>query len=842
MKKKTYELFSRTSFVGILPFVAIFLAIMVSCKSSHSVRDIKASRDPYYGAFIPQTIKVKVPTTTDDALTKGLFMLSRYSNIELPYIEGSETGSAVVSEQVTFTHAETIRPNLDAGRATNLSEVQHLNEVVVVAKSRFTPEQNGRVNIDFIVRVPKEMLSPNFRITLSPKVFHNDSIVPLDDVVLKGGAFAKKQKQDYIDYDNFLKSIVDASDYDSVFVDYDGVRKDITFQQEFYYRQYHKEWSRQSDFEEWRASKSDAEALMEARQLGFDRKSYHENIRKARQRAMQEVAKGRDTTGFFARYMNNAMKPKNVRQAQIKVEQRDDFRIDFFKEYSKRAKEQSLRDWAMGKDTVGSFARYMRGVDKNMSKLVLEGEDMSKIPEKFRDLYKTNRDMSQIGNQAFTEQDSVEIAQSRYKFEDIALNEMKKERREEKKREMIVFPYEEKTRLDTVIQTDRDFVFYYKQDYPVAAGLRRLRLTIDGTVDAVDKSRFVQPKADTLSYFISSLSQLADLSLIKETKTEHRDAYSTLVTYPKFHSKRSKEFSVNHADNKTQIDTVINSYRTFTSGKYVMDSVVLRVTTSLDGTYNENETASLNRANALKSYLASTLGVRNDIFKIRPASEDWNTLARLVTQRNDLTNKSEILDLLTNAVHPDQCEDEIKKKYPEDFNIIRREIYPKLNKAEIVFNMTRPDLTEEVVTRVETRPDYDRALKHLQDREYWEALEILSKYADFNTALCLVCMGYNQQAFNLLEKLKQTGNTEYLLAVLAIRSNDDSKAIAHLKKACELDPTKAYRIPLDPEVSALARKYNLQNELTISSSGSALDIEGDEGRAVFDDPVEPVQE
>ncbi|WP_029904642.1 hypothetical protein [Prevotella sp. 10(H)] len=830
MKKETYKLLPRISFTHALSLSVVAFTVMFSCSTSKSVREIRASREQYPNS-IPQTVKVKVPVTKDDALTKELFMYSQAKrpNIELPYIEGMDKGSVIVSEEVTYTNAESISQSKpDANKVTNLSEVQHLNEVIVTAKSRFTPEQNGKVNVDFIVRVPKELLSTNFRMIVSPKLLHNDSVVPLKDVVIKGQEFSNKQKQSYADYEAFLNSIVDRAHYDSVFVDYDGVKQDMEFQQNFYYNQYHKEWSRQADFEEWKASKDDAEALMIARQTGYDQKVYYENVRKAREKAMKEVAKGKDTTGFFARYMKSVSKPGDLKKGRKVVEQKNDYRLDFYKEYSDRAKEQVMRDWAAGKDTVGAYARYMKGFDKNLKTLMLEGDDMDKIPERFRDIFREGRNMAEIKNQYLTEKDSVEIAKSRYKYDEIAINEMKRERKEEKRKEIIIFPYEEDTRIDSVVTTDRDFVYYYKQDYPVTPGMRRLRLVMDSKVDAIDKSQFVPSVSDTLSYFISSLSQLADSSLIAKTTTVHRDVYNSMVIYPKFAPGRAN-FNINYKDNKDQTEKVLNTYRTFTGeGKLIMDSVVIRVSTSLDGSYDDNVELSMKRANALKDYFSKTLGNKAEmamIFKTRYSGEDWNTMARLIMKRTDMQNKSEILDMLTQAVNPDQSELEIKKNYPTDYKIIVDSIYPQLNKADIVFNMTRPGMTEEVKVNTEIRPDYAQALRYLQDREYWKALDILQAYPDYNTALCLVCMGYNAKALELLEGLKQTGNTEYLLAILSIRAGNDNQAITHLLKACELDPTKVYRAPLDPEIFGLVRKYKLQDQMESKAAASEIPIE-----------------
>jgi hypothetical protein len=822
MKKSINKLFLPVRTMSLLSAVAIIVLVMASCKSQRSVKEIRAARDGV--DYVPEKVKVKVTKTTADAMTKGLFMQSKRPNIELPYIEGGDLkGVRTVSEEVTFTNSEVIpRSGTESGKETNLSEVQHLNEVVVTAKSRFTPEQNGRVNVDFVVKVPKEILSTNWRVTMNPILLHNDSVVPLKSVVLKGQDFYDKQKQDYADYDEYVKSIVGKSDYDSIFLDHKGVRDDINFQQKFYYGQYHKEWSRQTDYEDWKSKKDDAEALIAAKQVGYDQKTYHENARKARERIMKEHAKGKDTTGLFNKYMKNVTKPEDLKKGKIKVEQKDDYRIDFYKEYSRRARERVMDDWAKGKDTIGAFNRYMKGFDKNMKTMVLEGEDMRRVPERFRDLYRSGRKMDEITNQSLSDKDSIEIAKHRYLFEDIALNEMKQERREDKKEEMIVFPYELNTRLDSVVQSDRDFTFYYKQDYPVSPGMKRLRLTMSSKVDAVDRSSFTQPQSDTLSYFISSLSQLVDTSLIVKTTTLHRDVYNSMLIYPKFAAGKAV-FNAGYRDNKAETDKVLDTYRTFTGeGKLLMDSVVLRISTSLDGEYEKNIELSKKRVEALKAYFVKALGANTeDVFKIRYSGEDWNTMARLVVKRTDLPNKAQILEMLTQAVNPDQCEAAIKKDYPQDYKIIRDSIYPMLNKADVIFNMTRPGMADEITVNKEERPEYAQALQYLQDREYWKALDILSNYPDYNTALCLVCMGYNAKALDLLESLQQTGNTEYLLAILAIRSGDDDKAITHLLKACELDPSKAYRAPLDPEVAAFVKKHRLQDRLNAGSEAAS---------------------
>lgn len=755
----------KSGFRTITTYVSVSTLLVVaiySCKSSNSVRDIKASRGENTTSSFSYSSKAP-----KEAMVKPLFMQSKRANIELPFQEKSRLGtsSATLSEEVSYINPEKIIDDAQSNKSTSLSDVQLLSEVVVTAKSRFTPERNGRVSVDFILRVPKEILSENWRVTLSPKLFHNDSIIPLKDVVLKGSTFLAKQEQDYKDYDAYVKSIVGKEDYDNVFFDKAATNKDIRNRQNLYYEEYYKEWSKQMEYEKWKTEKSKFDATQLAKLKGY------------RQR--------------------------------------------FQNEYVRKAREQVIRDMARGKDTVGLFDKYMQKFNKNTKSLVLDGDDFEinymKLPAKFRDAYEAGRTLEDIMNNVMTEADSVEIAQNRYLFEAIAENEMKASRKEDVAKELIPFPYEEGFRLDSIIDGGTDFIYLYKQDHPVTVGLKKLKLTMDGKVEAIDRSRFVMQPADTLSYFISSLSQLADTSLIYKRTKLHRDAYNRQTAYIKFPPTKT-DFNLNFGNNKEEINNLLNTYRTFTKNNmFTMDSIVLRVNTALDGPYDNNYSLSLKRANSLKNYFIKNLSGEiinpESIIKIEARGEDWNTLAKEIQSRNDIINKTQILSLLEGAIHPDETEKVIKKDFPDDYKTIRDSIYPLLNRVDFEFNMHRPDMAEETRIDVQERPDYDKGLQLLMDREYWKALEILSDYPDYNTALCLVCMGYNAKAKEILDGLPVTGNNEYLRAILSIRAGKDQEAINHLMKSCELDISKVYRAPLDPEISALIRKYNLEKQI-----------------------------
>ena len=111
------------------------------------------------------------------------------------------------------------------------------------------------------------------------------------------------------------------------------------------------------------------------------------------------------------------------------------------------------------------------------------------------------------------------------------------------------------------------------------------------------------------------------------------------------------------------------------------------------------------------------------------------------------------------------------------------------------------------------REDYAEGIKLLREKEYMDALEKLAKYADYNTALALVCLGYNDKAQEVLEALPETGKNEYLLAIVKARKQNTNEAAKHLQRACQLNPELYARTKLDSEVRELADQLNLWDTL-----------------------------
>lgn len=116
--------------------------------------------------------------------------------------------------------------------------------------------------------------------------------------------------------------------------------------------------------------------------------------------------------------------------------------------------------------------------------------------------------------------------------------------------------------------------------------------------------------------------------------------------------------------------------------------------------------------------------------------------------------------------------------------------------------------------------EYAEALRLLSERQYRQALPILEKRPDYNTALCLTQLGYHKEASALLDQLPVDSRKEYLHAVVSARQGDDYLAVEHMLAACRMNPNLVLRIPLDPELSDLIPKFfGLRMELDRIAEG-----------------------
>lgn len=371
----------------------------------------------------------------------------------------------------------------------------------------------------------------------------------------------------------------------------------------------------------------------------------------------------------------------------------------------------------------------------------------------------------------------------------------------------------ENSRIDTITRSDSTIFYHYSQELETDEA-RSIKVMLQGRVFAMDRSEMQLPLSDTLNFNISSMVQFIDTTTRYKLKVIERQVEENFSAKIDFVKGRARVDTIN-PNNKLEIAKVNDIIKKLTySGELVLDSITMTATSSPDGAYQFNAELAEKRAHALKSFFAK---VNDDpeaidtLFKVHWIPEDWDRLTKLIKKDTRLANKGEIEQIISEISNPDLRERTIRKKFPIDYAYLKESVYPELRTVEFNFNLHRRGMVKDTMHTTEVDSTYLMARELLNQRKYIEALPILAEYEDFNYAICLMSLGYDSRAIQILERTPRTSNREYLLAILSSRVNNDSEAVKYYLSSCELDDTKAFRGALDPELNKLIQKYKLND-------------------------------
>lgn len=437
--------------------------------------------------------------------------------------------------------------------------------------------------------------------------------------------------------------------------------------------------------------------------------------------------------------------------------------------------------------------------------------DEAIVPGKYRMFLSGEYDFKR---KEITPEDSARIAERFFDYRRMAENERKKELAETKFKEYVRFPMES-ARLDSVVKTGSDFKYYYQQEIVADEDIKRLDLTLDGRIVALDESTFGLPPSDTITYFISSMLQFADKTPRYKLRVVERKAEVGLISYISYKSGASA-VDETLGDNKSELDKIFETIEKLTfSGELLMDSISMVASASPEGNSALNMSLSRARAEALKRYLSQRTDDKHGIDTLLSArwiGEDWERLRKKISSSEDIKNKAAILDIISAESNLDVRELSIRNRYREDYDYIREYLYPELRVVSFRFSLHRRDMVKDTIHTTVIDDYYVRGMDLLERRKYKEALVILSDYNDYNTAICLMSLGYDNRALEILMEAADESNRNYLLAILATRLRREEEAVRYLMRSVEQDETKIYRGRLDPEINRLITAYGLFNE------------------------------
>ncbi|MGN1221037.1 MAG: hypothetical protein ACI4TU_08865, partial [Candidatus Cryptobacteroides sp.] len=366
-------------------------------------------------------------------------------------------------------------------------------------------------------------------------------------------------------------------------------------------------------------------------------------------------------------------------------------------------------------------------------------------------------------------------------------------------------------RLDTVLVSDHgEFTYRYVHTFRSRPKLKKVVVTLNGELYENGEKKFDLPFDEPLTYYISSLSSLADKTpkyriIVLERMV--RDNTKVLVDFQQ--GKAVLDTAI--GDNASELRRLRKCIDDVASrNEFDLDSLVIIASCSPEGPYKTNSRLSAARSETMRKYISDYVP---DEWKDRMVTaelpENWPQLKKLVASDTliDASVKEKMLDLMQKTRDYDLLEKKISTL--SQYRYLREKIYPKLRSVSFDFHLHRVGMVKDTVHTSELDTVYMSGLKALEDLDYKEAVRILRPYADYNAALALMAADYNHTALELLNKMKDdNAKVCYLKAVLLARSRQMQEALKYLELSIAYDQSMEYRANLDPELDELIKQRN----------------------------------
>ena len=371
----------------------------------------------------------------------------------------------------------------------------------------------------------------------------------------------------------------------------------------------------------------------------------------------------------------------------------------------------------------------------------------------------------------------------------------------------VKFPYPEDVRLDSLVEGRSTVTYYYSQAVKTDETSKKMLVTLQGQVLAVDDSAYRLPPSDTLSYVVSSMLSFVDT--VPRYRIKVIDKFVTVEdrNYIQFFVGDTRVVDT-LGDNRRQLDKISGLMRQIVEQQeFYVDTITLTAASSPEGAYTFNARLSQGRAAALKRYLVRRYGKSIDtILTVRWVAEDWQELTNRIRTDREIGNRDAILELIAWEKNPDRREQAIRQQFPKEYAYIRSVIYPQLRAVNFRYNLRRKGMVKDTIHTTELDTAYARGVELLRKRKYAKALYILNDYNDRNTVVAHLSLDHNERAMELLATMPKDAVTEYLRAIACSRLGRKAEGREHFLEACRLDGRMEYRGNLDPEIAELLKQ------------------------------------
>lgn len=369
-------------------------------------------------------------------------------------------------------------------------------------------------------------------------------------------------------------------------------------------------------------------------------------------------------------------------------------------------------------------------------------------------------------------------------------------------------------RLDTVlVGSDGDFLYRYVHTFRSRPGLRKVLISLDGSLYERGECIHEFPFPDELTYYISSLSTLVDDRIKYRMYVVERNVYDNTKAFIDF-SLGSSQVDTSLGDNAAELMRVRRCIDDVVARDDLeLDSLVIVASCSPEGTFRLNKRLSAARSEAVRKLMEEYVPSEwKDSLKASELPENWEQFERLVANDTVISGKSRkyMLEMMADMGDPDVVEKRISA-LPE-YRYLREKIYPQLRSVRFDFYMHRTGMKRDTVHTTEVDSVYMSGIECLKALDYKKAVTILRPYDDYNTALAFMSADYNHSALDVLGRLDDTDpKVCYLKAMVLSRLEQHDEALKYFELCLAYDPYMRHRANLDPEMHLLVKRNEEPN-------------------------------
>ena len=485
------------------------------------------------------------------------------------------------------------------------------------------------------------------------------------------------------------------------------------------------------------------------------------------------------------------------------------------------------------------YERFIRSIITDTTRFIRQHELEVFLHRNIPELYRLRTDTTYVSDERFASIYGVtqrEAVEHYTRMLAAAFNRRKIERKDVMFGRLVKVPIvTEGLRLDTVIvSSSGDFIYEYVQTINTAPELRKVDVTLSGAIFEEEHDLYTIPSADPLTFYISSLSTLAQNEERYLTQVIGRRVTANSTYWIDFETGRS---DINPAlgENAAEIGRIKRHLGDLLENReFDLDSIIVTASCSPEGDYRSNEILSGRRSASVSQYfdryirryrdsLSRAEGLYFSLdssydsgssrggsipFISRNIAENWDMLAELVTADRELGEGDRAdFRLKTEVRDPDARERGLAATsyYPR----LRTVLYPRPRTVRFDFHLHRKGMVKDTIHTTVLDTTYMRGIQAIRDRDYRTAVTLLRPYGDYNAAVAFCCMDYNESALDILGRLERTPAVNYLLAIVHARKGEDREAVQSYLDACGQDPSYIHRGNLDPEISELISRYGL---------------------------------